>query len=425
MSTEGARATAGPPAPLVVPPGPGAGRRMDVFASRPFRLLWINAFGFALVQATQRFTYVWLVLDLGGGDAAAGLISFFLGVPVLLLVLPAGVLSDRYDRRRLLVASQVGAMLVSAATAAAIWTDTISLPVAYGLAVAAGATLAFGIPVRQAAVPSVVRPERLMNAIALMALGMNVSLVAGPAIGGGVISAAGLGGAFAAQAGVYAVTLLALAGLRLPAVAQDRRRRPVAELAEGLRFIAGHRGILTLVGLLAASGVFMLAPFFALIPSHARDRLGQDALGASMLLTSVGAGMLVTSLVLSGLPHLANKGRVFTVNLIAGGGFLTAIALSRSYALTLAIMFAWGLGGGIFVNVNQTLIQSHTPTALMGRVMSVHTLAFQGLMPLGALLAGAGAAVIGASAYMAIAGAVVAGLAVVAVFTTPSLRGMS
>ncbi len=197
------------------------------------------------------------------------------------------------------------------------------------------------------------------------------------------------------------------------------------DVREGLRFIWGHRGILALVGLLAGSGIFMLGPFFALIPPVARDRLGQDALGTSILLSVLGAGMLITSLVLSGWGHMKNKGRVFTVNMIAGGALLAAIGLSSSYRLTLALMFVWGLGGGLFMNLNQTLIQSNTPPQLMGRVMSVHTLAFQGLMPVGSLLAGGLGEVMGASEWMTISGAVVAFLAIAAVFTTPTLRRMS
>jgi hypothetical protein len=92
-----------------------------------FRYLWLNTFGFALIQATQRFTYVWLVLELGGGPASAGLVAFALGIPVLLLTLFAGVVADRIDRRQLLLWTQLAATLVTGATAVLIWTDTITI----------------------------------------------------------------------------------------------------------------------------------------------------------------------------------------------------------------------------------------------------------------------------------------------------------
>lgn len=411
--------TPGGPAPVVTHP-------FAVLRNGAFRALWLNTFGFILIRSTQQFAYVWLVLELGGGPSAAGLAAFSLGIPVLFLALPAGVLSDRLDRRMLMVISQLGAMAVTALTAVLIWRGWITIPIAFALAVAVGMTTALGTPVRQAIVPSIVPKERLQNAVALMTLGMNVSFMVGPAVSGGIIEAWGLDGAFAAQTGIYALTLLPLIGLRLPTIVQDGpRRRMHHDIREGLSFIWHHKGILALIGLLTTSGMFMIGPFQALLPVIARDRLGRGAFEASLLFVALGAGMLITSLSLASAKDLRRKGLIFTSNMILGGVLFAGIGLSTVYPLTMALMFFWGMGGGLFINLNQTLIQANTPNELMGRVMSVHTVSFQGVGPIGALMAGAGAAALGIPVWVSISGVLLCTAAILALLTQPELRRMS
>lgn len=396
-----------------------------ILAEPTFRALWLNTIAFILIQSTQRFAYVWLVLDLGGGVREAGIAAFSMGIPILFLSLPAGVLSDRMNRRTLLAWSQLGATVVSATTATLILTDHITIGATYLLAAALGTTTAYGQPVRQAIVPTIVPVHRLQNAIALITLAMNGSFMAGPALGGAMISAWGLGTSFAAQTVVYAVALIPLAGLKLPAVVRRAERHMLREIKEGLSFMVSSAGIRVLVALLMVFGLLMIGPFQALLPVIARDRLGRGPLDTGLMFASLGTGMLLTSIILASTRSLRRKGLIFTCNYIAGGlGFL-AIGWSSSYALTLAILFVWGMGGGLFINLNQTLIQSNSPHELMGRVMSVHTLAFVGIGPLGALLAGAGAEVIGPGTWVMACGVFIAATGVVALLTQPAIRRLT
>src|SRR5687767_2459092 len=183
MAEEVLRRPSEPESPLVAPRHP-----FTILGDPTFRALWLNTIGFILIQSTQRFAYVWLVLELGGSEREAGIAAFAMGIPVLFLSLPAGVLSDRMNRRTLLFWSQSGAIVVSGLTAALILTDRMSIGVAYAMAAAMGTTTAYGQPVRQAVVPSIVPTERLQNAIALVTLGMNTSFMLGPAIGGAMIN---------------------------------------------------------------------------------------------------------------------------------------------------------------------------------------------------------------------------------------------
>lgn len=401
-------------------------RTLAAFREREFRLLWTNTFLFSLVQSTQRFTFVWLVLELGRGADASGLVLFAMGAPAFVVVLPAGAWSDRLDRRKLLLGSQFGALLVTAATAALVASGRINLPITVALGTALGATLAFGQPVRAAVLPTLVPRARLMNAIVLTTIGMNISMIIGPAIGGAVIAAWGLDGAFGVQAGIYGLGLVVLLFLRLP----DRpaplapRRRLRVEIVEGLTFVARHREIRALFVLLATTGAFMLGPYQALMPQIARDELGSDAFGASLLFAVLGLGMGFTSVVLARSRDLSHKGAWFAGGLVAGGLVQAGLGLSRIYVLTMVLMFLWGVGGGLFMNLNQTLIQTHTADEVMGRVMALHTLAMVGLAPLGALAGGAVAGLIGVPAAVALSGLSVSAVAVAVLVKVDSLRSM-
>jgi MFS family permease len=394
----------------------------SILGDQTFRALWLNTVSFILIQSTQRFAYVWLVLELGGREREAGIAAFAMGIPVLFLSLPAGVLSDRMNRRTLLAWSQLGALIISGLTAALILTGNITIGITYVLAAAMGATTAYGQPVRQAIVPSIVPVHRLQNAIALMTLAQNTSFMAGPALGGALIAWWGIGAAYAVQTAVYAVSLVTLIGLRLPDVVKRADRHLGREIREGIAFITHDRGIRVLVGLLMVFGLLMIGPFQALLPVIARDNLGREALGTGLLFAALGSGMLVTSLILASVRDLRRKGMIFTVNYILGGIGFAAIGLSRSYALTLVVLFFWGMGGGLFINLNQTLIQTRTPHELMGRVMSVQMLSFVGIGPIGALVAGAGAEAFGAAAWIAACGAFIAATGVIALATQPDVR---
>lgn len=414
-----------PPDTGGVEDGPRSVHTFDAFRSPAYRSLWLNSLTFFLTQGTQRFTFVWLVLQLSDTSKAAGLVTFALGIPVFAFALPAGVLSDRFDRRLLLVGSNVVALVVTVLTAVLIWSDAMTTIWAFALAAGIGVTMAVGMPVRNAILPSIVRRERLLNAVVLMSIGQNVSTIAGPALGGAVIALTGIGGAFAAQAVIYAVGLVVLVPLVLPPpTPRLRGSTAIGELREGFAFIAHTRGIQVLIVLLVLTGVFMVGPSGALIPQIAKDELGSDALEASLLFAVLGVGSLLTSLLLATLGDVPNKGGLFIAALIFGSLVFAGIGLSGEYALTMFFMFAWGLCGGFFINMNQTLIQAHTPAEIMGRVMSIHTLAFMGIGPMGALWAGVMADWIGAPQWMAFCGFFLSGLAILSILTQPSLRTM-
>ena len=431
--SEQARSAPAPPAQAGNRPSLPTLETFSAFKSRPFTYLWINTLSFALVQAMQRFAFVWLVIEavdvggLGRGSGWSGAVFFALGIPVLFVTIPAGVLADRINRRSLVLASQIFAVGVTVAAGVIIEAGAMTTVLALVLAAGVGATIAVGLPVRNAIVPTVVDRDTLLKAIVMMSMAMNVSQIVGAGLGGLLIAAWGIGGAFIAQGVILAVGTLALIPLRVPDAPREEgeRRRPLPDLSEGLGFVWSHRGIRTLVVLLAIAGIFLIGPFGTLLPQIAKEELGREALEASLLFTIMGVGTVISSLAIASVPDLKNKGGWVIGTLISAGIVVPLLGISPWYPLTAVVIFFGGMAAGIFMNLNQTLVQANTPPAMMGRVVSIHTLSFQGVGPFGGILAGLMATQLGAPLWMVISGAILFVLTTGALITQPALRRMS
>lgn len=379
-----------------------------LLGERDFRYYWIANFCYFLVFGAQRFAFVLLVLELTDRAGLGGVVGFALGIPAFFVTVPAGVWADRVDRRRMVLVSNIGGAIALVIVAVLAWTGVLNPVLALVMALAAGVVTASVQPPLAAIVPMIVPPDRLMNAIVLRTVGQNLAQFVGAAFGGLAIAALDFGGAFALQAVFYVIAALAILRVRLPAAPPPPTVRPgMREAArDGLRFVFGDPALRGLVVISVISGLFMLGPVFVLVPEIARTKLEVGAGPNSLLLAFTSVGMFGVSLWLASRSKLTHKGRWFVFNLILAGPYLIGMGLSESYALTAAFMFLWGLGGGVFVNLNQTLIQMNTPNELMGRVMAIYSLSIAGIIPLGSLLAGAGAEVVGADAYLALSGVV-------------------
>jgi len=361
----------------------------DLMRIKPFRLLWGNTFLFVLVQSTSRFALVWLALDLGARSNISGLILFVMGIPALLISLPVGVMSDRLDRRRILLTSQVGALAVALATAVMVTTDTITIPWTVFLSFVSGIFIALGTPVRGAIVPTLVDRDRLVGAVAVSTIGNNLALIVGPATAGPAIRAWGIQGAFWLQVALYGLGLLLLFPLRLPQRDIPERKDLREELLGGIRFVSGHEAVRSFFVLLSCSVLFMMSPWIVLGPQIAREQVGATGEQTTLLFAMLGVGQFVMSMAIMRWNHvLRQKGLWFMCGLCWGSCVQMLLGQSFSLLSMGLFLFMWGLGGGLYTNLNQTLIQNNTPPAVMGRVMALQSLLMSGLAPVGALLVG-------------------------------------
>ena len=356
---------------------------------RDFRLLWLNSLAFFIARGMQFVALSWLVQDMTDSPFMVGLVLFAQGVPLALFSLPAGVWADRFDRRQLLLVGQGASLVATGVLTALVLGDAISMWSIFVLALVMGTAQAIGQPSRQALVPTLVGPERLMNAIVLNNMVQNLSFVVGPAVAGGLLEVIDFGGTFLVQLAILAVGVPPLLLLRAPAVVQRTARvSGIADLREGLAHIAASPFIRSLFIVTAFTGIFFVGTYQAIFPVFAGDILDVGEVGYGVLNAAFGLGMFAGSFYIASRSDFLRKGEVLLRSLLVGSVLLCMFSLSRWFPASVVLILAWGFGAAFFMNLTITLIQSHTPNQLMGRVMAVQSLAFFGVSPLGNLEAG-------------------------------------
>jgi MFS family permease len=402
-------------------------RPTDLLRIKPFRLLWLNSFIFILVQSTQRFAFVWLALGLGAKSDISGLILFVMGLPALLISLPVGVMSDHMNRRTLLIVSQIGAVGITVAIATMITFDAMTIRWAIVGSCISGIFIALGTPVRSAIVPTLVPSDKLVGAIAISTIGNNFGLIIGPIAAGPAIDIWGIKGAFWLQAALYVIGFLTLIPLELPPSHNTHRKRLREEIFGGISFIQSNAAVRSFFVLLAGSVLFMMAPWIVLGPQIAKEQAGASASQTTVLFAMLGVGQLLTSTLIMRFNHkMIRKGMWFMCGLCWGGSIQVLLGQSTSIIWMGVLLFAWGMGGGFYMNLSQTLIQNNTPPQVMGRVMAFHSLLMSGLAPTGALIVGIIARRLdNAPLTFSVAGALMLLLAIFFLTTKKHLRPMA
>jgi predicted MFS family arabinose efflux permease len=332
----------------------------------------------------------WLVLRLTDSPASLGLTSFVNMAPVLLLSLYAGVLADRVDRRRLLLAAQV-VILVTAAVLALL--VTLGLAAFWQILLATlviGTAQALTMPAFQAFVSALVPREALGNAIALNSAQFNLSRIVGPAIAGVLVGTVGEAPAFWLQALAVAWLIVVLARMRVaPSTVGTRSEAGLwTNLTDGFRYARSDRSLSALL-LLAAAPAFFVLPYVTLLPVYARDILGIGAAGLGVLTASVGVGALTGAVTVAFGGSGRAGGRLVTMGLIAMALSVAVFAASRSLVVSCVALAVRGAAQVAYYTSTNTLVQLLSPARLRGRILSIYTLTSIGFLPLGSLAAGA------------------------------------
>ncbi|HEY0780358.1 MAG TPA: MFS transporter [Gemmatirosa sp.] len=381
------------PAATAAPPS-----RLRALRSRNYRLFFTGQSVSLIGTWVTRIATSWLVYQLTGSAWWLGVVGFVGLLPTLVVAPVAGVLVDRWDRRRVLVVTQALSLLQSVVLAALVFTHTVTVAHIMWLQLVQGLVNALDTPARQAFVVQMVDDRAdLPNAIALNSSMFNGTRVIGPAVGGALLAAAGAGWCFALDAVSYVAVLASLLLMRMaprPAPSTRGLAAVIAELREGLSYASGFppvRSLLILVGLLGVFGM----PYTTLMPEVASKVLhgGPHLLG--WLMTAGGVGALGGALYLAGRPSVVGLGRVIGAGGLATGAALVAFSFATTAWLALAMLVL--VGGAFMVTTAScnTILQTILPEALRGRVMALYTVAFLGTAPIGSLLAGALAARIG------------------------------
>ena len=353
----------------------------------------------------QNVALAWLVVELSHSPLAVGALMFCRFIPFTVFGLVAGVLVDRFETRRLVMATQAAAMTVSIVLATLTLTDHATLPLVYALAALGGVALAFDAPGRQALTFQMVGPHELPNAVALNAGLFNASRVIGPALAGGVIAAAGTGVCFVINAVSFLAVLAALAGMReeeLHPIERSSSARLVDGTREALAFAWNDsqlRLVLTVVTIVSTVGF----NFHVLVPLLASDTLDVGPEGFGFLSAGFGLGALIGA-----LASATFHGASWRLLAIGGGGFgvLSLLLAPVEHPMVAgALLVVIGVCFTLFTANANALVQLRAPDTLRGRLIGLYLFAFVGLAPIGGLLAGWLAEVGGTELAFGVAGA--------------------
>jgi MFS transporter, DHA1 family, staphyloferrin A biosynthesis exporter len=386
---------------------------------RDFRLLWTGTLFSGLGLWVQQTTLGWLAYALTGSGFMLGAVNGARSVPLLILGPFAGVAADRFDRRRLMLATQSINVLASAAFATGIVTGHLQLWHLFAMTMVSGVAWAFNMPVRQSTVPSLVPRADLLNAVALSAAAFNSSRIVGPTLAGLLIAAMGPGENFYLQAAAYLVVAFMVYQMRVPPLARKSGASVLANLREGAAFIWRHPTLRTQM-LLALAPVVIGLPYVSLLPIFATVVLGVGPEGFGLLMAAPGVGAVLGTLTLASL-NVERKGLVLLGAIFSLGVALVLFALSRWFPLSLLLLTLCGAFQMLYFTTNQTVIQLTAPEELRGRVLGVYMLN-QGLLPLGSLFAGALADLATAPVAVAVMGTLVALLALTVGLRSPEMR---
>ena len=370
--------------------------------NRDFVNLFIGNIGFFFGMNMMIILRGWLVEDKWHNAAYLGFLMAAVAVPMLLLSPIAGVVTDRMDRRKLLLVAQTSLVVMNTVVGVLIITDTIEfwhLLIASSLT---GASFAFNMPARQALVATLVPREKLMNAMALSTATMNISRILGPALAGLLVPLIGIGGAYFITTGFYVGAVAVTAALPPMPPNREREFTFFEDFVGGFSYIKRSSVLVALI-LFATVPMILAMPYMILMPVFANRVWDVGSSGFGVMQAATGVGGLIGALIIANLDAYPKKARLLLGGAVGFGAFLVLFALSPSFYLALFFLGCVGFGSMVFMTVNNTAIQLVIPEEMRGRVMSVMMMTF-GLMPLGAVPAGVAAEAYGVRGVVVVGG---------------------
>lgn len=376
-----------------------------------FRWLWAGNVFSASGTFVQAVAGSWLMLELTGSSTWVGLIVASATLPLLFFSLAAGALADRFDRAKLMLIAQ--AVMGGSAAAMAILTFldlmTPGLLLALGLIIGTG--LALNLPAWQALVPDLVPRGLVASAVALNSAAFNVARAMGPALGGALVAVYGAEAGFAFNALSYVAIIVALIaiGSNLTVAAREAPQSMRSAISTGLRFARftpSFRNLMALVALFA----FSSAVVQAVLPVHT-EYLGGGAVAFGVLYGAMGAGALAGAVLRPRIGKWVDGSWIpYTISLFGAAGLL--LGLAPTVWVAGIAMFLCGLFWLLTLATLNATAQLMSPGWIRGRAMSIYTLAFAGVLPLGSIASGSVADLIGTPGSLVVfsSGAVVLGL---------------
>jgi len=357
--------------------------------SRNFKLFFYGQ-SISLIGTWMQKTVVsWLVYQLTGSALLLGVVGFVSLIPSLVLSPYAGSLVDRHDRYKILVITQVVSMLQAGALAGMIFFGYNNILLIIILSLIQGIINAFDVTCRQSLMVEMVNDkEDLPNAIALNSTMTNFARIAGPAVAGIILSTFGTDVCFIGNFLSYIPVLICLFMMKLHTPVIKRPLKSIwEELNEGFKYVSGDKELSSIIIVLAITSLFVI-PFNTLMPIFAKDLFDGDAKTFSWFESAAGLGSIISAVYLA---YLKNNSTLTKLIIIAGGIFGTSLLfLAYAPALPMALVFMTFSGIGMMGQTSaiNTYIQTHAIPEMRGRAISYYVMAYQGMIPVGSLLIG-------------------------------------
>ncbi len=386
-----------------------------------YRYFWI-AQGLSVMGMTMEFVALgWLVYHLTGSALVLGVTGLVQAFPRIALTLIGGAAADRIDRRKLLIGVQgvVAAMYFTLATL--VFLEVVQVWHVWVLAFVLGSLRAFDNPSRQAIIPMLVTKEEIPSAVALGNLAWEVPRLIGPATAGVLISYIGLGPTFYVASIGFILSMFMYTVMRTQHAEAPRANGTfLHDIGDGLNFVRRNELFAAFMGLVFFNSIFGMS-YQLLMPVFARDILDVGSEGFGFLQAAIGAGAIVGSLSAAKLARSGKRG----VRALAGaalfGLLIIGFAWSRSFPLSLVLMFAMGATSAFYMITISTTLQVLVPNDYRGRVMGLWSLSFS-LPPLGGTISGLVAEYIGVPGAVCLGGVMVIAMAAVVALLVPRVR---
>jgi MFS family permease len=328
----------------------------------------------------------WVMSTLTNKAIMLGLVNLAAGLPTLALTMIGGSAADQFDKRKILIATQIAQIAFALGLGWLVFIGQIQIWHVIFFAALLGVSIAFEMPAISALVPELVKREQIAAAVALDRSVFHGSRLIGPSLAGLFVGWWGAASAFFANAFSFLALIIALISLPRRAVGtkeEEEKRR--SGIMDGFRYVRSDRTILSMIMLIALTTIFIFPTISVMLPLYVRNvlRLGPDSMG--WLMATSGTGAFLGSL---GLLSIAREKRLrfMSGNVLAIAAGVFFMSRSHSFFLTAASMGILAVALSMNFGLANTIVQEHAPSHLRGRVSAVFGLSFFGLMPIAGLI---------------------------------------
>jgi MFS family permease len=390
---------------------------------RNYRLFFIGQGISVIGTMMQQMAQGWLVYRLTNSPLMLGIVAFAGQAPSFFMTPIAGLISDRKDRRRILLIADITSMIMAFILAMLVLWKMVAPWHIIIISIISGIAGTFEMTTRHSFIPQMVDDEKdLGNAIALNSVIFNVARLIGPAVAGAIIAAAGEGMCFILNGVSFITVIWALLLMKLNKHVETAQSNPVKELKEGFNYVihsVSLRNIIILMAVISLTGSAVLV----LLPVFAKDILHGGPQTFGFLTGAVGLGALLGALYMASRKTVRGLGNVILFALFLFGAALIVSAFTNSIFTTIPLLAICGVGTMLHMASSNTILQTVTDNDKRGRVMSFYLLSFSGFGPLGNLAAGWLAKIYGVRIVIAAGGVLTLLAGIVFIFMLPEIRG--